>query len=216
MSAFTVMSATYPDVRRRGRGHDIVFITRVIIVITSNPFTSLKAQSSTSFTSLIPSTTGQPSTMSAPAGPSNPSLVTGRIRDTDDTVNAQGDRSTQTEGEEQVVNKNKRFRKDKRQSARLFATFSLSLFCTEAVTISRLTTTTTTTTTDQLGTRTTSITGRSTRSLRRITPLVPFSRKAALQSSSPSTGNNTSENPGEPLRKFWGNMWASPSLPTDS
>ncbi|KAH8077711.1 putative rRNA processing-related protein [Filobasidium floriforme] len=54
--------------------------------------------------------------MSAPAGPSNPSLVTGRIRDTDQVVNAQGKRKAEEdaeEGGEVVVNKNKRHRKDK-------------------------------------------------------------------------------------------------------
>jgi hypothetical protein len=56
--------------------------------------------------------------MSAPAGPSNPSLVTGRIRDTDQVVNAQGKRKAEEdaeEGGEVVVNKNKRHRKDKRE-----------------------------------------------------------------------------------------------------
>jgi hypothetical protein len=56
--------------------------------------------------------------MSAPAGPSNPSLVTGRIRDTDQVVNAQGKRKAEEDAEdggEVVVNKNKRHRKDKRE-----------------------------------------------------------------------------------------------------
>lgn len=54
--------------------------------------------------------------MSAPAGPSNPSLVTGRIRDNDQIVSAQGKTSAEEqEGDDVVVNKNKRHRKDKRE-----------------------------------------------------------------------------------------------------
>jgi hypothetical protein len=62
--------------------------------------------------------------MSAPAGPSNPSLVTGRIRDTDQVVNAQGKRKAEEDAEESgkvVVNKNKRHRKDKRELSLLLS-----------------------------------------------------------------------------------------------
>ena len=64
--------------------------------------------------------------MSAPAGPSNPSLVTGRIRDTDQVANAQGKRKAEEDAEEQTgeaVNKNKRYRKDKRRFSRFTGTF---------------------------------------------------------------------------------------------
>ena len=64
--------------------------------------------------------------MSAPAGPSNPSLVTGRIRDTDQVANAQGKRKAEEDAEEQTgeaVNKNKRYRKDKRRFSRFTGAF---------------------------------------------------------------------------------------------
>jgi len=56
--------------------------------------------------------------MSNPAGPSNPSLVTGRVRDTDTVANAQGKRKADEDAEDKeegVVNKNKRHRKEKRE-----------------------------------------------------------------------------------------------------
>jgi hypothetical protein len=61
--------------------------------------------------------------MSNPAGPSNPSLVTGRVRDTDTVANAQGKRKADEDAEDKeegVVNKNKRHRKEKRECGRLF------------------------------------------------------------------------------------------------
>lgn len=55
----------------------------------------------------------------AAAGPSNPSLPTGRIRDTDDVARATGLTQREQDEEEEIsgggVGKNKRFRKDKRQ-----------------------------------------------------------------------------------------------------
>lgn len=66
--------------------------------------------------------------MSAPAGPSNPSLVTGRIRDSDTVANAQGKRKAEedAEGEGEVVNKNKRYRKDKRGYPQLLIAIHLT------------------------------------------------------------------------------------------
>lgn len=126
--------------------------------------------------------------MSAPAGPSNPSLVTGRIRDSDTVANAQGKRKAEedAEGEGEVVNKNKRYRKDKREFP-LFFLVSSSIRLPLIRNISSHVAFRA-----QRGTRTTSTTGRSTPLPRKTINPVHSPRNLALPSFSRNTVNSTS------------------------